>query len=151
MGELVRSLAISMAGLIVGWFLGTAYCQWKAASEDDRPHPSRWLGGRFLGIAIIVLAVVTTAMASVTSYEQQRQSQCFRDYNRDFVTSYTARVEAANKDRNALNALIISLDNPDPVARQTIFRNYIANIRITDAERAKHPVPTPPDPKDYCG
>jgi hypothetical protein len=149
--ELMRQLAASFAGLVIGWFCGSAYCKGKVLHLiEHREHVPRWSDSRGLGIVLIVLALITTLMSSVTSYRAQEQARCFTAYNKEFVNAYTARAIAADKDRASFNNLVISLGSSDQQVRARVFAKYIEDIKATDEERKKNPIPNPPDPSKYC-
>lgn len=149
--ELMRQLASSFVGLVIGWFAGSAYCKRKVLSlvEHHQPVP-RWSDSRFLGVILIVMALITTATASLASYRSQEQAKCFTDYNQEFVRAYTVRSQAADRDRAALNGLMIGLQSGDQKARAALFNEYVETVKRTDEERKRHPIPNPPDPTKYC-
>lgn len=149
--ELMRQLAASFAGLVIGWFCGSAYCQTRVLRMIEKhDRTPRWSDSRTLGIVLIVLAILTTLMSSITSYQAQEQARCFTRYNTEFVKAYTARANAADKDRASLNNLIISLTNTDPAIRARVFSKYVEDIKATDRQREASPIPNPPNPNKYC-
>jgi hypothetical protein len=113
-------------------------------------NPKNWEKDRLLGFALIVMAVITTALSAMASYQAQDQARCFTAYNEEFVRAYTARASAADKDRTSLNELILSLNNKDAAIRQQHFLEYIEKIKATDADRLANPIPSPPNPQKYC-
>lgn len=149
--ELLRALAYSFAGLVVGFFIGSAWCRTRVLHMVEKHDSIKGVSdSRYLGIILVALGLLTTGMSAAASWQAQEQARCFSAYNQEFVQAYTARSIAADKDRSSLNNLIFSIDSPNRQVRADALRTYIVETRKTDDERRRNPIPQPPDPNKYC-
>lgn len=108
----------------------------------------RWLDSNEANRIGKVLAVIALSLSIGLGYAVYRQNQCQAAYATASNTSQRARAEAAEKDRQAQDALFKAIaDNP----RQAIeaLREYNASRDAADVQRAENPVP--PAPSSRCG
>ena len=105
---------------------------------------------RVLGVMLLLLALLTVLMSSLTSIKDRQQADCFRRYNTEFVRVFTERAKASDADRASLSRLITGLNSPDREYRQRVYQKYLEELGETDKRRKANPLPQPPDPTTYC-
>lgn len=161
--EAVNSLAYSLLGLIIGFVLGRATkevheIKEKIVEPDHHPQhekPSRKQGqgvmkSRTLGVMLIVLALLTVLMSSLTAVQDRAQSDCFRRYNVAFGKAFSERAKAADADRASLNKMLTAINTPDQATRARVYQQYLDELAQTDKQRKANPLPQPPDAAKFC-
>lgn len=98
--------------------------------------------------AVAVLVVLSSVGVIWLGIEDNQQSDCNARYNDLQARSQQARSVAAERDREALNALVRSLVDENTGDGREQVQRYLDAIERTDAERAANPVPPPP--ADLC-
>lgn len=156
--DVLTGLVYSVAGFMGGFTVGRLTREVHEIREtvmpdtfarkdsDGSQHATK------LGVAIIILSLLTVISAAFTAVQAKRQAQCQRDYNARFVEAFQARARAADADRAALNTMIIRIANQKstPAERKRVVAEYVQSIEAGDAARKAHPLPQPPDPRDLC-
>lgn len=99
---------------------------------------------RIVAVLVLVSAVAYVWLAA----KQQDQVECSARYNELSAEAQRARSSAADKDREALTAMIRSLVDETPGDARAEIERYLATIEQTDRERNQNPVPPPP--ADLC-
>ena len=165
MSEALSGLAYSLLGFVIGYIIGKAGAEVHEIKEvvapDHHPaheaHTVRKQGfmhaitkSRGVGVLLIVLALVTVLLSTLTAIDLRDQAECRDRYNMRFFQAYVTRSKAADADRASFNALIYALNSPDPDARRASYLRYVEEIKQTDTQRKKNPLPNPPDPTGFC-
>lgn len=155
--QLLVGFVYSLSGFVIGFLAGrvtrevheireTVVPESFVTNDDHGLHATR------LGVAVIVLSLLSVFGMAVTGYQAKQQADCQSAYNARFFEAFQARARANDQDRNALNELILSFDDPKltPESRREAFSTYVESVRAANAERQRHPLPTPPDPRKLC-
>lgn len=104
---------------------------------EHRPRFPRWLG-----VVVILLAVVTVAQGVYFSRQARETSHCQAQFNSDFSTALTLRNGWAAEDRAQLTKMIDTvLTGATPEVRRKALEDYLAAVHKNDALRAQHPLP----------
>lgn len=98
--------------------------------------------------AVAVLVILSSAGVIWLGVQDRQQTECNARYNDLQARSQQARSEAAERDRQALNALVRSLVDENTADGREQVRRYLETIEQTDKERQENPVPPPP--ADLC-
>jgi hypothetical protein len=166
MSEALSGLAYSLLGFVIGYIIGKAGAEVHDIKEVVAPghHPAheakptpRKQGlmhaitkSRGVGVVLILLALVTVLLSTLTAIDLRDQAQCRDRYNTRFFQAYVTRSKAADADRNSFNQLLYALNDPDPAKRRVSYQKYVDETKQTDAQRKKNPLPNPPDPTGFC-
>lgn len=154
--HVLLSLGFSLAGLAVGYWLGRAgrlrRGPWKVEPmprlEEQPPHR----GPRLLGIALVVLALLSVAVMAI-SVGQQRAlvereavvAACQNEYNRQFAAALAQRNDAAAREREGQRRLLEASFRPreerDPDEVAAAYQQYLAVLAEADAQRDANPLP----------
>ena len=98
--------------------------------------------------AVSLLVLLSSVGVVWLGVQDSQRADCTARYNERSAQSQQARAEAAEHDRDALEALVRSLvDDNTADGRQQVER-YLTEIEKTDQERRDNPVPPPP--ADLC-
>ena len=147
MTYVILSLFWTVAGLVVGYWLGRA-----GRLEPHRESPTRQqpVPQRFLGIALVVLAFASVVGMAVFVAGQQQlverqtaQFACQGEYNRAFSSALVERAEAASSERAGQRRLLDAAfaRTPDPAAVDMAYRDYVALLAGAAAQRSANPLP----------
>lgn len=98
--------------------------------------------------AVAVLVILSSAGVIWLGVQDRQQTECNARYNDLQARSQQARSEAAERDRQALNALVRSLVDENTADGREQVQRYLETIEQTDKERQENPVPPPP--ADLC-
>lgn len=100
--------------------------------------------GRWFGIIIIMLSLLTVVQTAVITDRQRQLNRCLADYNAAVVRTQQARAEIADKDRRALVVMVTSVLGGKTSAQVTkALDTYVETIAKNDAERTANPLPEP--------
>lgn len=80
--------------------------------------------------------------------QDSQRADCTARYNQKSAESQQARAAAAQRDRDALEALVRSLVDDNTADGREQVQRYLKAIEETDRERQENPVPPPP--ADLC-
>jgi hypothetical protein len=117
---------------------------------NEKPWHKRFTLNVVIGALLILLSLYTVVSSTRLSSSDKDQAECFTTYNLQFIKAYQARAFAADQDRESFNRLMLTLDNPNPKVRRDAFETYLADVRKTDEQRKKTPLPVPPNPEKFC-
>lgn len=105
---------------------------------------------RALGVTLILAALATVFLSATTAMHQRRNAACQARYNAAFAEALTERTRATDRDRAALDRMVIAVATAKE--RGTVraaLDNYVTDRAAADAERRRHPLPEPP--RGRCG
>lgn len=154
---LANSAAWSLVGFAGGWLVASMGRDVKdirqavVREEEDapmnHPHISTSTTTRWLGIFVAALAIVTVAQSVWLTQRQSEVVTCQARFNDAFAQAVKYRATLQDADRDALNTLTVNLyklRNASEQRRAEEFTRYLARVEDTNAERAKHALPTLP-------
>lgn len=165
MSEALTGLAYSLLGFVIGYIVGKAGAEVHEIKEvvapdhhpaHEAPLPTKKRGimnitkSRGLGVLLIILALVTVLLSTLTAIDLRNQADCRDSYNLRFYEAYVVRARAADSDRKSFNQMLYALNDPDLQKRRAAYVKYLDDIKKTDAQRKKNPLPFPPNPTGYC-
>ena len=164
MSEALTGLAYSLLGFVIGYIVGKAGAEVHEIKEvvapdrhpahEGQPQKKRGIvnltKSRGVGVLLICLALVTVLLSTLTAIDLRNQADCRDRYNLRFYQAYVERARAADADRTSFNQMLYALNDPDLQKRRAAYVRYIADIKKTEAARAKNPLPYPPNPTGYC-
>lgn len=156
----LSSLLWTVAGLIVGYVIGSAGSAGSPYSAPRGTPVARSRTDIVVGFVLVILAVISVATMSVSVNQQQRVVECQTQFNEAFTGALAERTEAAAQER-AANAderaaqrelLDVVLDpHADQPTRQAAIEKYRASLAETDetlaeadANRSENPLPVRP-------
>ena len=131
------SAAWSLGGLIVGYMLGRIM-------PADKPVRHHWPWFRaMMGILILCLVVLTTAMSFDATRRLNDTTACQERYNEEFRAGISERTKAADLEREAQRKLFRALLDPNSSQeiRTKASREYLASLDQADQQRAESPIP----------
>lgn len=161
MTYVLASLFWTVAGLVVGYWLGAAgreASEVPAVVEPDAPKPAWWrrhlLGTRLFGVLLVTLAVLSVLTGAVFVQRQaelvERQSalvECQNAYNRAVADWREATIEAGEREREGqrrlLDASFAPRERRDPAEIVAAYRQYRELLAQADAQRDANPFPVP--------
>lgn len=166
MTEALSGLAYSLLGFVIGYIIGKAgkevhdikevVAPDHHAAHEAKPTPKKRglmhsiTKSRGVGVLLIVLALVTVLLSTLTAIDLRNQAECRDRYNVRMFQAFVARAKANDLDRASFNQMLYALNDPDATKRRAAYVRYLADIKKTDAQRAKSPLPNPPDPNGFC-
>jgi hypothetical protein len=145
------SLFWTLAGLVCGYTLGAAGRATANPPPEvvviDEPPPPWWrrhlFGSRLLGVALVVLALLSVVIGAVYVDRQSEIVTCQNQYNRAFATAWAQRNEAAARERDGQRQLLDAALGPnrDRIALTEAYERYRALLAEADAQRNANPLP----------
>jgi hypothetical protein len=163
---IVRSVPWSLAGLLIGVFIGrltVAADAIAAAVQDEEttmpdprtPRRRRWRitkNGVVVGV-LVTLGLLTGVQAYVQGEATDRLAECQATYSNALADALDARFGASSEAQQALDELLstVSAAAPTPEGGQQV-RQALADYQSkrADAKRAQKDNPYPPAPRDAC-
>lgn len=101
--------------------------------------PPRWLG-----ILVVVMAVVSVVSLVIDSQEDEDRLGCQYEVNRQLIQSQTERTEIAAKERELrLEFTRAMIDTETDSEKDALRRAYIADMKAQERRREKFPLPAP--------
>lgn len=153
----LQSMVWSFAGFCGGYYvarLGRNVDTIKeaAVSDDeaatyarpDRPAPdSRPFSiPRWVGIAIIVLSIITVGQAWYFAQRDRAIAECQATTVREFQTALAARNNVNDEDRRVIDKLVLDITQATTREQsRAALEAYVKARATNDAERAKNPLP----------
>lgn len=145
--SLVQSLAWSMLGFVLGYFLGRATGEVhivNVKTDEDYRVPNHRRFDVVVGTSVIILSILSVILASMAISRRGDQVACQSQYNAAVADALRARTEAANEDRTALTKLVSGVAQSKS-SEDTLraLNQYLATTRKTEQDRAETPLPDP--------
>lgn len=142
----VSSVLWTMAGLIVGYVIGSAgsHPQQKAPTRETSVARSRT--DVVVGVVLLILAVVSVSTMSVSLSAQERVVECQSRFNEAFSNALRERIDAAKNERGAQRDLISAMldQNASPDTRRQALETYDQKLAEADTNRSENPLPDRP-------
>lgn len=148
--DLVQSLAWSVLGFLLGYAVGKTTRDVHIVNvRDDSPPqkipPSLRKFDAVIGTAVLLMAVLSVIMSSITLARLGDKIDCQARYNERVSEALTARTRAAADDRKAMLNLVTSAARADTREESVAALNrYLEAAADADAARARNPFPEPP-------
>jgi len=166
MEYVLNSLGWSLVGFLVGWLAASLRRDVSVIKEAlvdhdqeqeppvvvvHHPHSATATATRILGIVVALLAVITVGQGVVSARRDAGITECQARYNHQFARAMGVRVNLADRDRRALQTMLVTIyrkrDAP-PQERLAAFQEWVDTVERTERERKDHPLPELP--KDRC-
>jgi hypothetical protein len=95
-GEVIDNLLWSLLGLVLGYFLASVRYTHReettmTAPADQSAPKKSWLSENFLGVVVVVLAVLTVSLLTFESIKIRSVTQCQAEYNQTFNETLSKR------------------------------------------------------------
>ena len=188
---IITSLAYAVTGFVGGYVVGVAAREIHEVKEavvetpkdepeleerrsgtDRRSIPTSTFNKR-MGLALLVLSLLTVTAVAISNIQFRNQASCQFDYNKAAAAALQERTEAANLDRTAFNksteaindvfSIVVRLSTSnEPSTKQdqaefiqalidyrVLWNDYQRQLKESDQTRAENPLP--PFPEDDCG
>ena len=150
----INSAAWSGAGFLTGWFIAHT----REVVESESPVPQSTFvtirghrittqrATRLLGVVVILLAVFTVLQTVLAADRLAAVTRCQAKFNADFARVSTIRADLADKDREALNGLLLTIyqHRGDQALAKHAFAQWARHTQANENERADHPLPSYP-------
>lgn len=111
----------------------------------------KWRGSVIIVLLVMVLAALVLSLqnaesnAHTTAHVTELQ-QCNNQVVAQLIVALNARTAASDHDRNALNTFLIDLGkSKTPKQSETLYLNYLDEIKQSDDDRKLNPLPPPPN------
>jgi hypothetical protein len=109
-----------------------------------------------IGIVVLVIATASLGISGANEASnrnfrnhQARITACQTQYNETVVRVVAARADAASQDRDTLDNLLKTVATAtQPTQVEAALQKYIKDRASADAERARSPLPEPPNCKE---
>ena len=114
--------------------------------DTEGPRPRRWfdwLDAKPTNVIIKVVAVVSLILALVVGARQYAFAGCLARYNDRAAVAQQARIEAAEQDRAAQDAMFRAVVE-DPRHSIEAIRAYTEQREQANQAREANPLPAPP-------
>jgi hypothetical protein len=157
MNHVVLSLFWTLAGLVVGYYLGRAgrldrhreAVMVHHAADTPPPAPTWWrrhlVGSRLFGVVLVVLAVLSVLVGASYIERVAHLAECVNAYQRANSAAVVAQREASAKEREGQRRILDESFRPrdqrDPVALRAAYEQYVALLAAADAQRTANPLP----------
>lgn len=136
----------AFGGLIVGYLLGRV-ASWRrpiVVVEQEEPVRTRTRTDSIISAIVVVMAVVSVGVGAVSVARQQTVTECQAEFNAQFSSALTERVNAANEERAGQRAWMSAALSGDQVAARKAAQSYVDALNRADQQRDQHPLPPQP-------
>lgn len=152
---LLAAVGWSLAGFVVGYVTAHVLTH-KEGFVNDHPRLRPYVPNRTLGVALVLLAILSVVSLAVVSTQRQNVSECQAKVNLGLIRAIEARAKIADDDRRALDDLVLAIVNtadlPETQQQRAVasaLQTYTMTITKSRNDRARYRLPTP---RDYaCG
>lgn len=154
----IQALGWSLLGAIVGYVLGRIDRNLDAEPASRRARVARRIASDknlLMGIAVLVIATISLVLSGVNEHSnrvfrarQSRITSCQAEYNEAVVSAMLRRADAAGQDRDSLDNMLKTVATATQSAQvETALQKYLHDRAQADADRARNPLPQPPNCK----
>lgn len=167
----IQAFGWSLLGLIVGYVMGridrkldtereqvthTSEERGLASRRQSMSHRLTMDRNFFIGVAVLAVAVVSLVISGVNEASnrnfrnhQGRVTACQAQYNEAVVAVVAARADAAAQDRDTLDNLMKTVATATTGEQvSAALQKYIRDRKAADEQRARSPLPKPPNCKE---
>lgn len=164
----IQAFGWSLLGIIIGFPLGRIQRALDNGDDEDdgepvpetrRAHMIRRLGldrNHLMGWAVLAIATVSLALSGINEASNREfrnhtahVTACQAEYNEAVVVAIQRRADAAAQDRDTLDNLLKTVATATQSGQvEAALQKYIHDRATADAERARTPLPAPPNCKE---